>query len=79
MFQKLKQGRRVSCDGKTLLLDYPATPGREHQKLFGHGVYTSPIWLRFHLETICDHFYSQGSGSGVRSTGKRELGPQDDR
>ena len=61
VFQKLKQGRRVSSDGKTLLIDYPATPGREHQKLFGHGVYTSPIWLRFHLETICEHFYSQGS------------------
>jgi hypothetical protein len=77
VFQKLKQGRRASCDGKTLLLDYPATPGREHQKLFGHGVYTSPIWLRFHLETICEHFYSQVSSIG--STGERELGTQGDR
>jgi len=74
VFQKLKQGRRVSADGKTLLIDYPATPGREHQKLFGHGVYTSPIWLRFHLEAICDHFYSKSSV--IRSIGDRESGAQ---
>jgi len=59
LFQKLKQGRRESSDGKTLLVDYAATPGREHQKLFGHGVYTSPAWLQFHFETICEHFYSR--------------------
>ena len=33
------------------------TPDREHQKLFGHGVYTSPVWLAFHLQEICRHFY----------------------
>ena len=59
LFRKLKQGRRESSDGKTLLVDYAATPEREQQKLFGHGVYTSPVWLRFHLDVICDHFYSQ--------------------
>ena len=58
LLKKLKQGRRDSSDGKTLLVDYASTPGREQQKLFGHGVYTSPVWLRFHLETICEHFYS---------------------
>lgn len=64
LFQKLKQGRRESSDGKTLLVDYAATPGREQQKLFGHGVYTSPVWLRFHLERICEHFYARGAGHG---------------
>ncbi|HBV65503.1 MAG TPA: hypothetical protein DEF45_21065 [Rhodopirellula sp.] len=59
IFQKLKYGRRESSDGRTLLVDYPETPGREQQKLFGHGVYTSPAWLQFHLETICEHFYSR--------------------
>ncbi|MGI9467132.1 MAG: hypothetical protein ACR2OA_08430 [Rubripirellula sp.] len=65
LFQKLKQGRRESSDGKTLLVDYAATPDREQQKLFGHGVYTSPVWLRFHLETICEHFYSQAGNDAV--------------
>ena len=54
-----RKRRRESSDGKTLLVDYAATPEREQQKLFGHGVYTSPVWLRFHLDVICDHFYSQ--------------------
>jgi hypothetical protein len=65
LFKKLKQGRRESADGKTLLVDYAATPGRENQKLFGHGVYTSPAWLRFHLENICKHFYLRGEGAGA--------------
>lgn len=64
LFLKLKQGRRTSCDGLTLLVDYAETPGRENQKLFGHGVYTSPVWLRFHLETICKHFYLPANGLG---------------
>jgi hypothetical protein len=59
LFRKLKQGRRESCDGKTLLVDYPATPGREQQKLFGHGVYTAPGWLHFHLDMICKQFYAR--------------------
>lgn len=57
LVHKIRQGRRVSCDGKTLLVDYAPTPDREHQKLFGHGVYTSPVWLAFHLQEICRHFY----------------------
>jgi hypothetical protein len=66
LFKKLKQGRRECADGNTLLVDYAATPGREKQKLFGHGVYTSPVWLRFHLEHICKHFYSRGEGAVLR-------------
>ena len=54
---KLKQGRRESSDGKTLLVDYPTTAGQENQKLLGHGVYTSHKWLAFHLQVICRHFY----------------------
>lgn len=69
IFQKLKYGRRESSDGRTLLVDYPATPGREQQKLFGHGVYTSPGWLRFHLEAICEHFYSRAGNMRAEARG----------
>lgn len=57
LWTKIKQGRRESCDGETLLVDYPATEGKLNQKLFGHGVYTCHEWLPFHLNQVCDHFY----------------------
>ena len=57
VIRKLKQGRRESSDGKTLLVDYPNTAAQENQKLFGHGIYTSAKWLPFHLRSICQHLY----------------------
>ena len=62
---KLKQGRRESSDGKTLLVDYPTTAGQESQKLFGHGVYTCHQWLPFHLQAICSHFYQSDPSVGT--------------
>jgi len=53
----LRSGYRVSLDGKTLLVDYPSTDEHWNQKLIGHGVYTRPEWLPFHLNEISDHFY----------------------
>ncbi|MCG8653220.1 MAG: hypothetical protein MI861_25490 [Pirellulales bacterium] len=53
----LKRGRRVSLDGKTLLVDYPAEPDAWNQKLFGHGIYTCRQWLPFHLNRIAEEFY----------------------
>lgn len=55
----LRSGYRVSLDGKTLLVDYPATDENWNQKLIGHGVYTRQEWLPFHLNEIDDHFYRQ--------------------
>ncbi|MGI9473499.1 MAG: hypothetical protein ACR2NZ_18300 [Rubripirellula sp.] len=57
VWKKLKQGRRESADGKTLLIDYPKTDEQLNHKLFGHGVYTCHQWLPFHLKMICQHFY----------------------
>ena len=57
LWTKIKQGRRESSDGETLLVDYPATEGKLNQKLFGHGVYTCREWLPFHLNQVCDHLY----------------------
>ena len=59
VWTKLKQGRRESSDGTTLLVDYPSTAANLNQKLLGHGVYTCQPWLVFHLQSICHHFYSQ--------------------
>jgi hypothetical protein len=56
--RNLKQGRRVSLDGATLLVDYPDTPGKWNQKLIGHGVYTRYEWLPFHLNETAFRFYS---------------------
>lgn len=55
--KNLQQGKRVSLDGQTLLVDYAATPENWHQKLVGHGVYTRHEWLGFHLEEITKRFY----------------------
>ncbi len=56
--ENLQRGHRVSLDGKTLLVDYAATPEKWNQKLFGHGVYTCREWLPFHLRQIASVFYS---------------------
>lgn len=57
--RNLKQGRRVSADGTTLLVDYPDTQMKWNQKLIGHGVYTRPEWLPFHLREITSRFYPE--------------------
>jgi hypothetical protein len=57
VFKKLKQGRRVSCDGTTLLVDYPDTDDGWSRKLFGHGIYTCCQWLPFHLRETTSRFY----------------------
>ena len=58
VLKRLKQGRRVCCDGTTLLVDYPDTDDGWNRQLFGHGVYTCRQWLPFHLKQITSRFYS---------------------
>lgn len=55
--RNLAKGHRLALDGKTLLVDYPSTPGRWNQSLLGHGIYTRSEWLPFHLRQIVAHFY----------------------
>lgn len=57
LLKNLKQGRRVSADGTTLLVDYWDPAEAWHRKLFGHGVYTCRQWLPFHLREITRRFY----------------------
>jgi hypothetical protein len=68
VFKKLKQGRRVSCDGTTLLVDYSDTDDGWSRKLFGHGVYTCCQWLPFHLQEITSHFYGAAAERTSRSS-----------
>lgn len=58
LLKRLKQGRRVSCDGTTLLVDYPDTDEGWSRKLLGHGVYTCCQWLPFHLRETTSRFYA---------------------
>lgn len=58
LWKKLKIGRRESCDGTTLLVDYSIDQNRFFRKLFGHGVYTCRAWLPFHLREITERFYA---------------------
>ena len=55
--KNLKRGHRVSLDGTTLLVDYPDTDQQWNRKLLGHGVYTRPEWLPFHLSHLEERFY----------------------
>ena len=57
VWKKLKLGRRPSCDGTTLLVDYSFEDNPWYSKLFGHGVYTMHQWLPFHLREITERFY----------------------
>jgi hypothetical protein len=57
IWKKLKVGRRTSCDGTTLLVDYSIDDNPWYGKLFGHGVYTMHQWLPFHLREITERFY----------------------
>jgi hypothetical protein len=57
VWAKLKQGRRESSDGTTLLVDYSANDNPWYRLLFGHGVYTCRQWLPFHLREITQRFY----------------------
>lgn len=57
LVERMKRGRRVSCDGTTLLVDYPADDSGWNRKLLGHGIYTSRQWLPFHLREITSRFY----------------------
>jgi len=56
--RNLLKGHRVALDGKTLLVDYPNEPAKWNQTLLGHGIYTRPEWLPFHLNQIADRMYS---------------------
>ena len=56
--RNLLKGHRVALDGQTLLIDYPDEPAKWNQTLLGHGVYTRPEWLPFHLNQITDRIYS---------------------
>ena len=58
VIKNLRQGRRASCEGTTLLVDYGDTDAGWNRKLFGHGVYTCSQWLPFHLREIASRFYS---------------------
>jgi hypothetical protein len=58
LWKKLKVGRRESCDGTTLLVDYSADDNGWYRKLLGHGVYTCHQWLPFHLHEITERFYA---------------------
>jgi hypothetical protein len=58
LWKKLKMGRRESCDGTTLLVDYSIGDNRFYRKLIGHGVYTCRAWLPFHLQEITERFYA---------------------
>lgn len=57
IWKKLKIGRRASCDGTTLLVDYSIEDNPWYSKLFGHGVYTMHQWLPFHLREVTERFY----------------------
>lgn len=48
-FKKLNLGRRESCDGESILLDYREIEPSEAPKLFGHAVYTLERLIPFHL------------------------------
>lgn len=58
LWKKFAKGRRESCDGTTLLVDYSADGNDSHHKLLGHGVYTCREWLPFHLFEITERFYA---------------------
>ena len=54
--QKLRQGRRVSSDGSTLLIDYSVEQNSQAERLLGHGVYTDPQWIPMHMNLVTEHF-----------------------
>lgn len=56
--RNLQKGHRVSLDGKTLLVDYPDEPSKWNQVLLGHGIYTRPEWIPFHLRQIAQRVYA---------------------
>lgn len=56
--RNLLKGHRIALDGQTLLVDYPNEPAKWNQTLLGHGIYTRPEWLPFHLNQIVDRIYS---------------------
>ena len=58
LWKKLKIGRRESCDGTTLLVDYSIDNNNLYGKLLGHGVYTCREWLPFHLREITERLYA---------------------
>ncbi len=58
LWKKLMIGRRESCDGITLLIDYSLDDNEWYRKLIGHGVYTCRQWLPFHLHEITERFYA---------------------
>jgi hypothetical protein len=58
LVQRLKVGVRVPDEGNVLLIDYPNDERHLREQLLGHGIYTSPIWLAYHLDQVVNRFYA---------------------
>lgn len=56
--ERLRQGVRVADSGFTLLVDYGAVDPTA-KEICGHGVYTEPSWMSFHLNEITARFYGR--------------------
>lgn len=63
LLRHLKEGRRVSLDGNSLLVNYGPPDEPLRGKLFGHGVYTCSPWMSFHLQEIAREFFDVGDRS----------------
>jgi hypothetical protein len=57
LVQRLKYGVRVADEGTVLLVDYPNDDRHLREQLLGHGIYTSPAWLTYHLDQVVNRFY----------------------
>jgi hypothetical protein len=58
VMQWLKFGVRLADEGTVLLINYPDDERHQREQLLGHGIYTSPDWLAYHLELVTNHFYA---------------------
>jgi len=52
LWTRLIAGVRVPTEGRSLLVDYATSDAALAQSVFGHGVYTKPEFIPFHLDQI---------------------------
>lgn len=58
LWKRLIGGNRIAADGTTLLCDYPTDRFGAYRNVFGHAVYTHPMYLPYHMDQITRRLYA---------------------
>lgn len=56
-WHQIAAGNRVFADGTTFLCRYPKDRFGAHRNMLGHAIYTHPMHMPHHMDSLSEHFY----------------------